>query len=133
MFGLGTGEMLLIAVVAVLVIGPDRLPQAMRQLGRWYGQVRRTADDLRRAFVLEADRQDASERYKQLQERRKAQQEARKKAAEEAGGTPQLDPAAAVAGPPQTSEPEGVVPNDLPPDAPHPQAAPEVVAQQESR
>lgn len=70
MLGIGFSEILLIAAVAILVVGPDKLPQVMRQAGRWYGQLRRAADDLRRAFVLEADRQDAEERYARLRERR---------------------------------------------------------------
>lgn len=117
MFGLGTSEMLLIAVVALLVIGPDKLPHAMRQLGRWYGQIRRTADELRRAFVLEADRQDAAERYKQLQERRKAAQEARRRANEETGGASQAPPPEAAPAPTEGGAP---VANDVPPDAPFP-------------
>jgi sec-independent protein translocase protein TatB len=120
MLGLGTSEMLLIAVVALVVIGPERLPKIMRQLGRYYAQVRRAADDLRRAFVMEADRQDAQERYEALQARRRKEVEARKAA--EAGAKPPGDApteAPAVAAAPE-AEPTGPVPNDLPPDAPHP-------------
>lgn len=116
MFGLGTGEMLLILVVALLVLPPEQLPKAMRQLGRWYAQLRRTADDLRRAFVLEADRQDAAARYRELQERRKKAQDARKKSEAEVGGAAQPEPVAAAA--PDAPAVEGPVPNDLPPDAP---------------
>jgi sec-independent protein translocase protein TatB len=130
MLGLGTGEMVLIAIVALLVIGPERLPRIARQLGRYYGQVRRAADDLRRAFVMEADRQDAQERYQALQARRKQELEARK-----AAEAPQLEGESAPAAPALVVEPpalvppvgstpsapdEGPVPNDLPPDAPHP-------------
>ena len=137
MFGLGMGEMVLIGAIALLVIGPEKLPHLMRELGRWYGQLRRAADDLRRAFVLEADRQDAAERYRQLQERRKLAQQERLRAQEEgARAQPEVSPPSA----PQESAPspehppgeagqaalddllrkEGPVPNDLPPDAPHP-------------
>jgi Tat protein translocase TatB subunit len=77
MLGLGWGEILLVAGVALVVVGPERLPRLLRDLGRMYGQVRRAADDLRRSFVLEAERQDAEERYQKLQARRKAQAEAR--------------------------------------------------------
>lgn len=40
MFNLGTGEVLLILVVALVVLGPDKLPGAARQVGQWLGQVR---------------------------------------------------------------------------------------------
>lgn len=111
MLGLGTSEMVLIAVVALVVIGPERLPRILRQLGRYYGQLRRTADDLRRAFVMEADRQDAEERYQALQERRRKELEARRPTEPDAPATPAPVPAAVPAAP---------VPNDQPPDAPHP-------------
>lgn len=117
MLGLGTSEMVLIAIVALLVVGPERLPRIARELGRYYGQLRRTADDLRRAFVMEADRQDAEERYQALQERRRKELEARK-----AAEPPKALEAApdAPAPPPPGNAPAGPVPNDVPPDAPHP-------------
>lgn len=87
MLSIGLSEILIIAVVAILVVGPERLPKVMRQLGRWYGQLRRSADELRRAFVLEADRQDAEERYAKLRERRERAAEARKRAMEQNAGT----------------------------------------------
>ncbi|MFS3129356.1 sec-independent translocase [Nocardioides sp. Bht2] len=51
MFGVGLPEMAVIAVVAVLVFGPDRLPDLARQAGRLARQLRTMAnsarDDLR--------------------------------------------------------------------------------------
>ena len=41
MLNLGTGEVLVILVVALLVLGPDKLPGAARQAGRWLGELRR--------------------------------------------------------------------------------------------
>jgi sec-independent protein translocase protein TatB len=38
---LGTGEVLVILVVALVVLGPDKLPGAARQAGRWIGELRR--------------------------------------------------------------------------------------------
>src|SRR5574341_1937067 len=39
-------EFAVIAIVALMVIGPERLPEVMSKLGRWYGQARRMSDDL---------------------------------------------------------------------------------------
>ncbi len=42
MFDIGGLELLLIAVVALLVIGPERLPETLRTLGLWLGRLRRS-------------------------------------------------------------------------------------------
>ena len=59
---IGLGEMLLVGVLLLVVVGPKRLPRLLRTAGRYYGELRRTADEVRRAFILEADRQDSVER-----------------------------------------------------------------------
>jgi len=47
MFGVGLQELVLIAFVAVLVFGPDRLPDLARQAGRMARQVRGFANSAR--------------------------------------------------------------------------------------
>ena len=54
MFGIGATEMLLILVVALLVVGPKRLPGLARSLGRSMAEFRRQANDLRHT-LQEAD------------------------------------------------------------------------------
>src|SRR5882672_3861182 len=41
------GEMMVIGVVALMVVGPRNLPSMMRTLGQWVGKLRRMADDMR--------------------------------------------------------------------------------------
>ena len=53
MFGLGFTEILVILVVALLVFGPDKLPELARNLGKALTEFRRASNDLRRS-VLEA-------------------------------------------------------------------------------
>lgn len=55
MFGIGTGELLLLLVIALLVLGPERMPKLARDLGKTVGDLRRTSDELRSEF-LNADR-----------------------------------------------------------------------------
>jgi len=43
---IGAPEILVILVLALLVLGPDRLPQAARTLGRWVGELRRLTGSL---------------------------------------------------------------------------------------
>jgi len=47
MFDIGWSELLIIAVVTIIVIGPKELPRVLRNLGRAVGAVRRTANDFR--------------------------------------------------------------------------------------
>ncbi len=42
MFDIGFTEILLIAVVALVVLGPEKLPMAVRTLGLWIGKAKRT-------------------------------------------------------------------------------------------
>ncbi|MDE3112690.1 MAG: twin-arginine translocase TatA/TatE family subunit [Chloroflexota bacterium] len=54
MFGIGTGELLLLLVIALIVLGPERMPQVARDLGRIMNDLRRTSDELQRE-LLNAD------------------------------------------------------------------------------
>ena len=40
MFGIDASELLVVAVIALLFIGPKELPKTMMTVGRWIGQVR---------------------------------------------------------------------------------------------
>jgi sec-independent protein translocase protein TatB len=44
MFNIGGGEVLVIALVALIVLGPQRLPEAARQVGKVMGDVRRLSN-----------------------------------------------------------------------------------------
>lgn len=54
MFNIGTPELLVIMLVALLVLGPAKLPQAARQVGKALGELRRLSsgfqDELREAM-----------------------------------------------------------------------------------
>lgn len=47
MFGLSFGELVVLVIVAVVVIGPKDLPRVLRKLGQWAAKARRMAADLR--------------------------------------------------------------------------------------
>ncbi|MBA3526221.1 MAG: twin-arginine translocase subunit TatB [Sphingomonas sp.] len=40
MFGVDTSELIIIAIAALIFIGPKDLPKAMSAVGRWIGQIR---------------------------------------------------------------------------------------------
>lgn len=45
--GIGFSELMLLAVVVIIVVGPEELPSLLRTVGRYVGQVKRVADDFR--------------------------------------------------------------------------------------
>jgi len=55
MFGIGPEELVLILIIALIVLGPERMPKVARDLGRVVGELRRTSDQLREEF-LNADK-----------------------------------------------------------------------------
>ena len=50
MFDIGWSELLVIAVVAIVVVGPKDLPPLMRTFGKYAGKLRRAASDFQRQF-----------------------------------------------------------------------------------
>jgi sec-independent protein translocase protein TatB len=55
MFGIGWGEMVVIGLVALLVVGPEKLPEVAKTVGRFYGQLRQAANEAGAALTAEAD------------------------------------------------------------------------------
>lgn len=51
MFNLGFSEMILIAVIALLVIGPKQLPEVARALGRMINEFKRATGDLSKSMI----------------------------------------------------------------------------------
>lgn len=47
MFDIGFSEMGIIAVVALIVLGPERLPKVARQAGEWLGKLQRYVSDVK--------------------------------------------------------------------------------------
>ena len=50
MFDIGWSELLVIAVVALIAIGPKELPGVLRMIGQWMGKARRMASDFQGQF-----------------------------------------------------------------------------------
>jgi sec-independent protein translocase protein TatB len=47
MFDFGFSEMVIVAVVALVVLGPERLPRVARQAGAWMGKLQRYVSDVK--------------------------------------------------------------------------------------
>ena len=50
MFDIGWSELLVIAVVAIVVVGPKELPRLLRTFGHYAGKLKRAASDFQRQF-----------------------------------------------------------------------------------
>jgi sec-independent protein translocase protein TatB len=56
MFGLGFGEILIILVIALILLGPKKLPEAAKQLGKGLREFRKATDDLKSQFETEMNK-----------------------------------------------------------------------------
>lgn len=68
MFDVGFDEMLLVAIVAIVVIGPKDLPMALRTAGRWIGKVRRVSGHFRsgiETMIREAELEDMEKKWRE--------------------------------------------------------------------
>jgi sec-independent protein translocase protein TatB len=70
-FDIGFLELLLIFVVALLVLGPEKLPYVARTIGLWIGKIKRSIAgvqmEVERELRFEEMRQEAEARAKQLE------------------------------------------------------------------
>lgn len=60
MFDIAWTELLVVAVIAIIVVGPKELPGMLRAFGKTFGQIRRTAREFQNTFndaLREAERQ----------------------------------------------------------------------------
>ncbi|MDH3443537.1 MAG: twin-arginine translocase TatA/TatE family subunit [Deltaproteobacteria bacterium] len=61
MFGIGMPELLLILGLALVVLGPKKLPELARALGKGIAELRRATEDIKDEFrQMENDIQDSS-------------------------------------------------------------------------
>ena len=68
MFDFGFAEMLIIGIVALLVIGPERLPDVARKVGSWVARVRRFVTNVRSDVEREFRTDELQRMLKQQQD-----------------------------------------------------------------
>ena len=95
MFDIGWSELLVIAVVAIVVVGPKELPRLMRTFGHYVGKLRRMAADFQRQF-------EEAVRDTEIDEVRKAMQDFHAQASDI---KPLMVPKRALPAPAKTAEP----------------------------
>jgi sec-independent protein translocase protein TatB len=68
MFDVAPSELLLVAIVAIVVIGPKDLPLALRTAGRWIGKIRRVSNHFRagiETMIREAEMEEMERKWRE--------------------------------------------------------------------
>jgi sec-independent protein translocase protein TatB len=87
MFGIGGPELLIICVVALIVIGPQKLPELLRSLGKGVAEFKRVGNEVKSTLDDEVTKAEAAARKKEVDAelaRRKAEKAKQEAAAEAA-------------------------------------------------
>jgi Tat protein translocase TatB subunit len=100
MFGIGMTELVVILAIGLLVLGPKRLPDLARSLGKGLAEFRRASTDLRREFIDVADEaridrapaKPKAERQAEVEPKAERQAEVEPKAERQAEAEPKTPP-----------------------------------------
>ncbi|PTQ87692.1 Sec-independent protein translocase protein TatB [Agitococcus lubricus] len=75
MFDVGFSELILLAVIALVVLGPEKLPHAARMTGAWLGRIRRAVTSIQIEIEKEVAAAELKERMNKEIERLKSHTE----------------------------------------------------------
>ncbi|WP_349616395.1 Sec-independent protein translocase protein TatB [Azotobacter salinestris] len=123
MFDIGFSELLLVGLIALLVLGPERLPVAARMAGLWIGRLKRSFNALKTEVEREigADeirRQLHNERILELEREREREMRQSQQLAAAASSAPDKDPPSpalpAQPAPATSTEPPAANPDKTP-------------------
>ena len=81
MFGVDFSEILVIMVVALIVIGPERLPKVARTMGEWMGRVQRYVNRIK----MDVNTSMELDELRELERKVKAEAEALERTVQQAG------------------------------------------------
>ncbi|MDN3453372.1 MULTISPECIES: Sec-independent protein translocase protein TatB [unclassified Psychrobacter] len=92
MFDIGFSELLLFGVIALIVLGPEKLPQAARTAGQWYAKIRRTVSTLQSEIEAELDLAETRQQMqKELAKIRQTEADMRREMAEMRGNMKEFE------------------------------------------
>lgn len=107
MFGIGGPELIIILVVALLVIGPQKLPQMLKGLGKGVAEFKRMGNDVKSTLDMEVERAESEARKKEVDA-----ELARRKAANEQAEKQEEAPAEEAASESKTETADNGTPED---------------------
>lgn len=94
MFDIGFSELLLFGIIALIVLGPEKLPQAARTAGQWYAKIRRTVSTLQSEIEAELDLAETRQQMqKELAKIRETEAQMRREMAELRGDMQEFESA----------------------------------------
>jgi len=68
MFGIGMPEVLLILAVALIVIGPKKLPDLAKSLGRAIGEFKKATHEFKQSIDINSDLKDVKDTFEDMNE-----------------------------------------------------------------
>ncbi|WP_041267075.1 Sec-independent protein translocase protein TatB [Geotalea daltonii] len=75
MFGIGMPELIVIFVIALVVIGPQKLPDLARSLGRGLAEFKRATEDFKQSVQEESRTAEEKDKLPQSEENEEAKEE----------------------------------------------------------
>jgi sec-independent protein translocase protein TatB len=96
----GFSELIVLFVIGLLILGPERLPRVATQIGRWVGKARRTANQLRYQLERELALADIEDKKKEREKQQPADPDSTKPAV-----TPTVTPTEGVREQPEEPPP----------------------------
>ncbi len=66
MFGIGMPEMILILAVALIVIGPKKLPDLAKSMGKALGEFKKATSDLKESMQIDTELKDVKTAFKDI-------------------------------------------------------------------
>ena len=114
MFDIAFSELVVIGLIALIILGPKRLPEMARAAGRWTARIRRFVDDVKRDMNSELHREELAELRQVQQQITETKQIFETAAGDVHAGIAEMAPSAPAPDYPVKALPEAALPAAAP-------------------